>query len=118
MLIHVNRFPIIFCCLLVTGFAVNRFNWNNIRCERYFSQALGAEQRGVNMLALSAGLRAHACVEERMDVLITVGRAYAATCFCFPAISVVERLNIADWKSRTKFTAPNTTLYWVFMDAM
>ena len=83
---------IIFCCLLVIGFAVNRFNWKNIQCERYFSQALGAEQRGLNILVLSAGLRAHSYVEERMDVLITVGRAYAATGEYGKAIETLEKV--------------------------
>jgi tetratricopeptide (TPR) repeat protein len=83
---------LVFCCLLVTGIAVNRFNWNNVACEKYFSQALSAEKRGQNIAVISAGLRAHAYLAARMDVMLTVGRAYAATGEYVKAIETLEKV--------------------------
>jgi O-antigen ligase len=77
-------------CLLITGLALTRFNGKNIICDGYYGNAMDMEKQKANSFALSAGLTAHNYNKYRMDVLTTVGRAYAATGELDQAISALE----------------------------
>jgi O-antigen ligase len=79
-------------CLLITGFLLIRFNWKNIMCDGYYVNAMGLEKQNANSLVLSAGLTAQSYNKYRMDVLTTIGRAYAATGELDKAITALEKV--------------------------
>jgi tetratricopeptide (TPR) repeat protein len=79
-------------CVLFTGFFLLHFNLNNIICERYYSEAMAMEKMGLDRNALSASLIANQYNTHRMDVLITMGRAYIATGELDRAIETLEKV--------------------------
>jgi tetratricopeptide (TPR) repeat protein len=63
----------------VAGLGVLRFNQGNIESDGYYRRALAFEKRGNNTSARAFAKRAHAASPDRMDVLITLGRACITT---------------------------------------
>ncbi|MCX5895599.1 MAG: O-antigen ligase family protein [Proteobacteria bacterium] len=83
---------IIMFCLFIAGFIFIRFDWENIIGDRYYVIAMGMEKSGMHSSALSAGLHAHNYNKYRMDILTTVGRAYAATGEPDKAITILKKV--------------------------
>jgi tetratricopeptide (TPR) repeat protein len=67
----------LFALLFIGGVSLIRFNCNNLRCDRYYLKAISMEQKGHAMSALSEGLAGRNYNPYRMDIMTTIGRAYA-----------------------------------------
>jgi tetratricopeptide (TPR) repeat protein len=82
----------LFALLFIGGLSLIRFNFSNLRCDRYYLKAISMEQKGHAMSALSEGLAGRNYNPYRMDIMTTIGRAYAAMGDLENAIQTLEEV--------------------------
>jgi tetratricopeptide (TPR) repeat protein len=82
----------LFALLFIGGVSLMRFNFNNLTCDRYYLKAISMEQKGQATSALSEGLAGRNFNPYRMDIMTTIGRAYAAMGDLDNAIKTLEEV--------------------------
>jgi tetratricopeptide (TPR) repeat protein len=80
----------LFALLFIGGVSLIRINFNNLTCDRYYLKAISMEQKGQATSALSEGLAGRNFNPYRMDIMTTIGRAYATMGDLENAIKTLE----------------------------
>jgi O-antigen ligase len=83
---------IAFSALLISGYILMLYNWNDINCDRFYRNAMAMEKKGDNKSALNASIIANRYNPDRTDVMATMGRAYVTTGQPEKAIEVLEKV--------------------------